>query len=201
MIWNGIGQMKCLKEDVNMINIQGNKKRFIAVAQRFISRDGIKDVLLGLEKSDFFTAPASTRFHDSEEGGLCHHSLRVYDMLYADLGATVSMESIVLVALFHDICKIGYYTVEMRNNKNEQGKWEKVPYYGVDDKLPFGHGDKSVFLLMQDIKLTMDEAMAIRWHMGLSVPKEEYSTMSKAFTEFPLALHLHIADMKATYLK
>ena len=91
--------------------------------------------------------------------------------------------------------------MEMRNKKDEHGKWISVPFYTVDDKLPYGHGEKSVFLLMQEMKLTTEEAMAIRWHMGLSVPKEEYSTMSTAFTEFPLALYLHIADMKATYLK
>ena len=178
-----------------------NKKLFLYTAKKCIKRDGIENLLQNLEKSDFFTAPASTRFHDSEEGGLCQHSLNVFNYLLKELHGKESDESIAIVSLFHDICKIGFYKIEMRNKKDEHGKWISVPFYTVDDKLPLGHGSKSVFLLLQDIKLTIDEVMAITWHMGLSVPKEDYNTMSKAFTEFPLALHLHIADMKATYLK
>lgn len=180
-----------------------DKAMFIGLAKRFIAREGIKELLEGLEKSDFFTAPASTRFHDSEEGGLCRHSINVWHHLYNEVGTNgdFSTESLAIVSLFHDICKVGYYTIEMRNSKDENSKWVKVPFYGVDDKLPFGHGEKSVFMLMQDMKLTLEESMAIRWHMGLSVPKEDYSTMGKAFNEFPLALYLHLADMKATYLK
>lgn len=180
-----------------------NKAHFLKLARTYIKRDGIEEILIGLEKSDFFTAPASTRFHDSEEGGLCQHSLNVWSHLYNDIGGKgeFAVESVAIVSLFHDLCKIGYYKIEMRNKKDEKGKWISVPFYTVEDKLPFGHGEKSVFMLMQDMKLTLEESMAIRWHMGLSVPKEEYSTMSEAFTQFPLALHLHIADMKATYLK
>ena len=126
----------------------------------------------------------------------------MYERLKSDIMKDLlpyNNESIALVSLFHDICKIGFYTTELRNSKVD-GKWIKVPYYTVDDKFPMGHGDKSIIMLMEYMKLTDDEMLAIRWHMGLSVPKEEYNMMSKAFSQCDLAVYLHIADMKATYL-
>jgi HD superfamily phosphohydrolase YqeK len=111
------------------------------------------------------------------------------------------METIAIISLLHDICKIGFYKVSTRNVKDEKGKWIQVPYYEVDDKLPIFHSCKSVIMLQQIIKLTDDEILAIASHMGLSEPKEHYTTISRAFEQCPLALHLHIADMKATYLK
>lgn len=183
-----------------------SKQEFKDIVKKYIKRDGIDNLMNVLEKTDFYTAPASTRYHDAEEGGLCKHSVEVFKRLSKDFPINLdltqddNMERVAIVSLFHDLCKMGFYTVEMRNNKNEKGVWEKVPYYTVDDLFPYGHGEKSVYILSSMIKLTDEEAMAIRWHMGLSVPKEEYETMSKAFNLFPLALHLHIADMKATYL-
>lgn len=180
------------------------REQFEKVARTFIMRDGIENVLSLLAKTDFYTAPASSKYHDSHEGGLVKHSLRVFSELDTSMREIERerMESIAIVALFHDICKIGYYKVEYRNTKDENGKWIQVPYYTVDDKFPMGHGDKSIYMLLQaGFKLTDEEAIAIRWHMGLAVPKEEYGTMSKAFTDFPLALELHIADMRATYLE
>lgn len=178
-----------------------DKTRFIELLRSEIKRDGIETVIKSLEKSDFFTAPASTQYHDSEKGGLCKHSLRVYEELKKEVGDLFSKESVAIVALLHDVCKIGFYTVSTRNVKNEYGNWEKVPYYTVDDKFPMGHGEKSVILLLQMLKLTTEEMMSIRWHMGGFEPKENYSSQSKAYGEFPLALFLHLADMKATYLK
>lgn len=180
-----------------------DKQLFKNLVAKHIQREGIDTIMDGLEKSDFYDAPASTRFHDSEKGGLVHHSLRVFDELCKMpeiIASDYSMETLAIVSLFHDICKIGFYTIEMRNSK-VNGKWIKVPYYGVDDKFPMGHGDKSVIMLMESMKLSYSEMLAIRWHMGLSVPKEEYGTMSTAFNQVPLALYLHIADMKATYKK
>lgn len=189
--------------------IERNKKEFIAIVKSNIKRKGIEKVIAALENSDFFTAPASRNNHDNEEGGLCNHSLRVRANLMVEINdistklstGVISNESANIVALFHDICKIHFYSISYRNNKNEKGVWEKVPYYTIDDKLPLGHGEKSVIMLMQLMELTTDEIFAIRWHMGLSVPKEEYGSMSKAFEQCPLALLLHIADMKAAYLK
>ena len=185
------------------------KKEFEKIARANIKREGIESILSLMSQTDFYEAPASTRFHDSELHGLVKHSLNVYHQLVRDLKCAVengeiesekySMETITLVSLFHDICKIGFYTTEMRNTK-ENGKWIKVPYYTVNDLFPIGHGEKSVIMLMEHMKLDTEEILAIRWHMGLSVPKEMYSSISLAFNESPLALYLHLADMKATYL-
>ena len=125
----------------------------------------------------------------------------MFDILDTDLNLEFefSKESIAIVALFHDLCKIGYYEVSSRNTKDEKGKWIQVPYYTVEDKFPYGHGEKSVYMINSIMKLTDEEAMAIRWHMGLS-EKDSYNYVSKAFEMFPLALHLHLADMKSAHL-
>lgn len=178
------------------------KARFIKLAKDNIKRDGINELLASLEKTDFFTAPASTRFHDSEEGGLCKHSLSVFDHLTSDLkDKFYDMESIALVSLFHDVCKVNYYTIEMRNKKDENGKWISVPFYSVDDKFPLGHGEKSIVMIMDKMKLKLEEMMAIRWHMCGFEPKENYTYLSKAMSEFPLIIHLHSADLKASYIQ
>lgn len=177
------------------------KDNFERIAKAYIKRDGIDTVLQMLSTTDFYKAPASTKYHDSCESGLVEHSIRVAKILFDDLkgNSQFSDESKAIVSLFHDICKIGYYTVDTRNVK-ENGVWKQVPYYAVDDKLPLGHGEKSVIMLMQLMRLSTEEMMAIRWHMGAYSGQQDWNTLGTAFTEFPLALHLHLADMKATYL-
>lgn len=175
--------------------------RFEALAREFIKRDGLEEMLALLRKTDFYTAPASTRYHHSEPEGLVKHTLEVFDHLITDLKwEDFNKESVAIVALFHDICKIGFYKIEMRNTKNENGKWIKVPFYTVDDKFPYGHGEKSVYMIRDVMSITEEESMAIRWHMGLGEPKENYMYVQKAFAMFPLALHLHIADMKSSFI-
>lgn len=176
------------------------KEEFKALVKRYITRDGIDELMSIIDTTDFYTAPASTRYHGSEPEGLVTHSIAVFDRLVPKAKAKYGIDTIALVALFHDLCKTNYYGVEMRNRKNEAGQWEKYPFYIVNDSFPMGHGDKSVIMLMDKMKLSVDEMMAIRWHMGLSVPKEEYGTMSEAFKQCPLALYLHEADLEATYL-
>lgn len=185
-----------------------DKEEFIGIYKEKITRDGADKLLEFLEKSDFFTAPASTRFHGAYEGGLLRHSLNVYECLTEYLarervqkkyGLNASDESAAIVALLHDICKVNFYTVSMRNSKNEQtGQWEKVPYYTIDDKLPYGHGEKSVYMISGFIRLTREEAMAIRWHMGFS-GIEDKNTIGKALEMYPLAFALSVADMEASY--
>ncbi len=168
-----------------------------------IDREGIKDVISFLEKSDFFTAPASTKFHGAYEGGLLEHSLKVYEILkkkLSDNNMNISEDTIKIVALLHDICKANFYKVDYRNAKNEMGEWEKVPYYTVDDTIPYGHSEKSVMMLTEYMKLTNEEKYAIRWHMGFTEPKELYSTLGLAFKKYPLALMLFESDLEATYL-
>lgn len=167
-----------------------------------IDREGIDKLISFLDKTDFYIAPASTRFHGSYEGGLVEHSIKVYEIL-ADKVAKSQLEiednTIKIVALLHDICKLNYYKVEYRNAKNKNGDWEKVPYYTVDDTIPYGHGEKSVMMLSEFISLTNEEKYAIRWHMGFTEPKELYSTIGAAYKKYPLALLLFEADLESTY--
>lgn len=191
-----------------MPNIEENKQAFIDICHQFIARDGVDDLLEWLSSTDFFSAPASSRFHGCEEGGLVSHSLHVYeqlsDMLYAyDMDDKIPFESAVICSLFHDICKANYYQKSTRNVKNpDTGRWETKDTYIVNDQLPLGHGEKSCILLQQFIKLTPQEMMAIRHHMGgfdSAVKGGDYS-LSKAYDQCPLAVLLHLADMAATYL-
>lgn len=190
------------------------KDRFIQLYQAFVKRPGSDKLLAWLETTDFFEAPASTRFHLSRPGGLVEHSVHVYERLRAlfiaekeraDLCAGITSqeeEAIAICGLLHDVCKANFYTVEMRNRKNEQGQWEKYPFYVVDDQLPYGHGEKSVYIISGFMKLTREEAMAIRWHMGFSDTdfKGGGFSVGNAFGKFPLAVLTHIADLQATYL-
>lgn len=189
-----------------MNNIKENQERFESIVRGNIKRQGVEKLLEMLAKTDFYTAPASTKYHDSEAGGLCKHSLNVFDQLIIDLRDLnytnpIAMETQTIVSLLHDVCKINFYTVSSRNVKDQNGKWDSVPYYTVDDKLPLGHGEKSVIMLMQLLELTTDEIMAIRWHMGAYSGEKDWNTLGQAYEQCPLALYLHIADMKATYLK
>ena len=180
------------------------KEKFLNLL-RSVQREGIEDLIKFIENTDFFKAPASTRFHGNFEGGLLQHSMKVYEILKEKVknmpvSIDVSEDTIKIVALLHDICKVNYYKVDYRNAKNELGVWEKVPYYTVDDTIPYGHGEKSVMMITEYMKLTVEEKYAIRWHMGLSEPKELYGTLSQAFSKYPLALMLFEADLEATYL-
>lgn len=190
-------------------DVLANKERFISIYNEKITRRGADKLLewLDSEGSDFFTAPASTRYHGAYEGGLCEHSLHVYDCLCSYLerervkeqyGLEYTEESIAIASLLHDLCKINLYRVSYRNAKNEQGAWEKVPYYEYHDMLPYGHGEKSVYIVSGFMRLTRDEAMAIRWHMGFS-GEENTNTIGKALELYPLALATHIADMESTF--
>ena len=185
-----------------------SKERFIEIYKTYIKREGADKLLEYLLSSDFFTAPASARFHCSFEGGLCEHSLNVYDCLVSYLnmprtkeimGVSYSEESIAIVALLHDLCKVGVYKKGFRNVKNEQGAWQRVDTFEYDDKLPYGHGEKSVYIASGYIRLTREEAFAIRYHMGYSSTTEDPRNVSAAFEMFPLAFALSTADSEATY--
>lgn len=191
------------------------KDTFTEIFQERITRPGADKLLAWLETTDFFSAPASTRFHLSEPGGLVKHSIHVYDRLRElylheldrDHATAVELsdeeeETIAIVGLLHDICKVDFYGVEMRNRKNEQGQWEKYPFYVVNDKLPYGHGEKSVYIVSGFMRLTREEAMAIRWHMGFSDNdfKAGGYSVGNAFDQFPLAVMTHIADLMASHL-
>ena len=109
-----------------------------------------------------------------------------------------------ICALLHDVCKAQFYKVSTRNVKNDvTGQWEKVPYYTVEDAFPYGHGEKSVFLIERFMRLKTSEAMAIRWHMGGFDDSARGGSfaISLAYEKYPLAVKLHLADLESTYLK
>lgn len=183
-------------------------------------RDGMDKLLEYLRKSDFYTAPASTRFHSCHEGGLLEHSLNVADCLLKKLDSPiwgnilneVGRESLILSALLHDICKTNFYAVELKNKKvySDHGKkidnngrydWKTVEAYTIEDSVhPLGHGEGSVIILQQFIKLKPAELYMIRFHMLFSEPKELYNTLSWAIKKCPAVIAINEADLEATYL-
>jgi len=180
---------------------------FVGIYNENITRSGADKLLEYIVSTDFFTAPASTRYHGSFEGGLAAHSLNVYRCLKDYLeresaknlyGMNYSSETVAVTALLHDLCKINFYSTDYRNTKNERGEWVKVPYYTVDDKLPYGHGEKSVYIISGFMRLSREEAFAIRYHMGFS-GIEEKNVIGSVFEKFPLAFALCTADMEAAY--
>ena len=183
------------------------KERFIELFQSKIKREGADKLLDYLvNSSDFFVAPASSRFHSAYEGGLLEHSLNVYDCLVdylsspiaEKLGFNYTDESVAIVALLHDLCKVGVYKKGFRNVKDEKGTWQRVDTFEFEDKLPYGHGEKSVYIISGYMRLTREEAFAIRYHMGYS-STEDARNVAAAFEMFPLAFALSTADSEATY--
>ena len=201
---------------MNTIN-QNNVQKFETILQS-VQREGIDNLLAFIRKSDFYTAPASTRYHSCHEGGLLEHTLNVYDRLMNKCKDTlwhertvIKNENIVISALLHDICKTYFYGTELKNKKvyketgsksdsNGRYDWETVPSYTIDDKIPYGHGEKSVMMVEEFIKLEPVERYAIRWHMGFTEPKENWNTIGMAIKKYPLVLALHEADIESTYL-
>jgi hypothetical protein len=191
------------------MSIEELKQEFIDTFKKNITRQGSEELLEYLlsDKSDFFTAPASTRYHLSREGGLLEHSLNVYHCLKDYLNRPrvkneynlhVEDESIAIISLLHDLCKVNVYKKSFRNRKDESGKWIKVPSYDFQDELPYGHGEKSVYIISGFMRLTREEAFAIRYHMGFS-DTENIRNVGEAFVKFPIAFALATADMEATY--
>ena len=187
-----------------------NKNRFMEIYKTHIKREGADRLLTYLEKSDFFTAPSSTRFHCSYEGGLCEHSLNVYDCLKDYLSREFvrnrynlnpSEEKIAIVALLDDLCKVNTYVVSMRNKKDENGQWVQVPFYEFKEKFNYGsHGGKSIFIIQEFMKLDPEEQVAINCHMGAYDRMPGDFSLNNAYAQFPLALALHIADVESTVI-
>ena len=186
------------------------KERFIEIYQTHIRRQGAQRLLDYLQSpaSDFFEAPASTRFHGAYKGGLVDHSLNVYDCLKDYLSRErvktvyglqqVSEETIAVVALLHDLCKINVYHPGKRNVKIN-GEWQSVDTFEYSDTLPYGHGEKSVYMITGFMRLSRDESFAIRYHMGFSSEFDDPRSIGYTFEHFPLAFALSTSDMEATY--
>lgn len=184
-----------------------------------VRREGIDKLLAYIRKSDFYSAPASTRFHSCHDGGLLEHSLNVFSCLkdkknsgiWKEVLKDIEDESLILMALLHDLCKTYMYVPEFKNKKvysetgtkrDEGGRfdWQSVKGYTIDDKIPLGHGEKSVMMIEEFIKLKPVERYAVRWHMAFTEPKEYWNTMTAALKKHPVILALHQADLEATYL-
>lgn len=184
------------------IKQQTDRTRFIDLCRR-TKREGIEELLAWLDKTDFYTAPASSKYHGAFPGGLLKHSLNVYDELQRLLIAypeiQVPTDSAIIAPLLHDLCKVDFYATEKRNRKNDAGLWESYDYYTINEKFCYGgHGSKSVFLAQHFIKLTIDEAVAINCHMGFS-DGDKY--VGNAYEQRPFAWLLHVADEAACYIK
>ena len=192
-----------------MDKIEEMQEQFVSIFTKHIKRDGSDNLLDWLITTDFFTAPASSKFHSAYEGGLCEHSINVFNrfvkVLTMEYGENftdkISMESVAIIALLHDLCKVNFYKTEYRNVKVD-GQWVQVPYYSVEDTLPYGHGEKSVYIISGFMKLSREEAMAINWHSGAFDDRVRGGSygMSEAYYKFPTAMLFHSADMMATYL-
>ena len=182
------------------------QEEFEQIFREKIIRPGAGELLDWLRTTDFFTAPASTKFHCACENGLVQHSVSVYRVMMEKHfdPETDNQESFAICGLLHDICKAQFYKVSTRNVKSETtGAWEKQPYYVVEDSFPYGHGEKSVFLIERFLRLKTSEAIAIRWHMGgfdESVRGGSFAE-SLAYERYPLAVKLHLADLESTYLR
>lgn len=209
------------------INVTANTQRFNEIVNNTIHKQGIDKLMSYLASTDFYAAPASHRFHLSVPGGLVQHSLNVYDCLMAKkqspfwgkILSQYSDETLALVTLFHDLCKINFYVpstknvkvydpdkveiarqnkMQIKSDSNGYFYWDTVPSYEYDDKLPLGHGEKSVMMLMQFMRLSKDEIFAIRWHMGFSEPKDQYMYCGAAMEMCPLIVAVHECDLEAS---
>ena len=215
---------------LNKEEIKKNKESFIGLLKKIKRPDAqIEGLINKLEKSDFFTAPASTNYHSSYEGGLCKHSLNVYEQLVKlcnieypkkkveetkedgsveikyENTCPYSEETLIIVSLLHDISKMNFYETSLRNVKNEKGEWVQVPFIKTKeakDRFIYStHGANSEFMVRTFIPLTIEESCTIINHMG---GKESGSNgfdnnLSEIFNRYSLAILLHSADMLATF--
>lgn len=187
-----------------------SKERFISLYRQYIHREGAEELLAWMQQTDFFTAPASARYHSCYAGGLCQHSINVFECLWAYIKRKrvqeiyqlnteeYSDESLAIVGLLHDLCKTNVYKAGFRNVKDENGQWQRVPNYTFEDNEPYGHGEKSVFMINRFMKLTDMESFAIRFHMGFS-GDEDNRLVGQALSMYPLAFAVSVADSEATY--
>lgn len=206
-----------------VIDLAANKAEFEELAKKYIKREGVEKVLAWLDSTDFYTAPASTKYHLCVEGGLCQHSLNVFhrmvdlccnyfgkeatdDVVFnganTEEAGAFNMENIAIVALFHDICKANCYVRDFKNVK-VNGKWEQQEYWKWDEQFIYGHGSKSVYMLQQFMRLYIDEAQAIRFHMGGREDplSENYErNYAPVYEKSKFAVMLYLADNVAAWL-
>lgn len=175
---------------------------FRKIVSEHIHRKGMDELMAWLDSTDFYTAPASTKYHNAFKGGLCLHSINVFTRIMGKRDEDDNTETLAIVSLFHDLCKIGMYEIEMRNVKNEQGNWVKVPFYKCNETFPLGHGEKSLFLLQRYVSLSDEEALAVRWHMGgmgVMPGSTDAFALNGAMRMSRLVIKLQESDLEACY--
>ena len=196
------------------LDLEKQKAEFIELL-RSTKREGIENLIKWLEKSDFFTAPSSTIYHNDFPGGLCAHSLNVYraakdfyetykKLVLPGKDMSFGEDSIIIASLLHDLCKTNFYVPTEKWCKDDNGAWVKYMTYTMDEKLPLGHGPKSVFIAQSFIKLSGPEICAIAWHMGMSdigawISNYQKPSMQQSFENVPLSVLIMQADFFASY--
>ena len=161
-------------------------------------REGIEKMIEYIDSNGFFESPASTRFHGCYEGGLAKHSYNVYRMLIGyDMTYKLnsSIDSMIIAALLHDVCKIGAYLGD-----SMPYKWNR--------QQPKGHAELSLHRINAYIQLTELEEKMIRYHMGVYGLKEfdekkgEYTlrnkSMANAWYHHPIVKVMYFCDELAT---
>jgi hypothetical protein len=182
------------------------KDRFLSLYERHIcfnGRPGSDDLLNWLSSTDFFEAPASAKYHGAYEGGLLEHTLNVYDRLSSRLcnertRGIYSETTVAIVALLHDICKVDFYEKNIITRRKDDGSLEEIPVWGYKNTGFPGHGERSLYMVSRYIDLTEEEAVAIDRHMG-PYDRRGYKDLTRIWKEYPLAYHLYMADMEATW--
>lgn len=204
---------------MNQQQIEKNKETFQSLCRKYITREGLDSLLEYLDTTDFYTAPCSTNFHLNEEGGLCLHSMNVFHTAIAisqdiykpavESGTSpfqkdLSEESIAIATLFHDLCKCNFYKKTEKWKKDADNRWVSYAGFAVEDKFPLGHGEKSLLIIHCHLKLSKEEMLAIRWHMGMFEMAPSGSSMVFSFREaldhYPLVSIVHAADFLASNL-
>ncbi len=196
-----------------------NKELFQELCHKYIKREGLDRILAYLDKTDFYDAPSSASFHLNEKGGLCRHSINVFQTALklnehvatpaieggdSPFTETVDEESIAISTLFHDICKVKLYHEVQKWKKDDNGRWMSYPGYELKDDFPLGHGEKSCLMLSWYIRLKPEEMLAIRWHMGMFDMGENGSSLRYSFRaamdKSPLVVLVQSADLLSANL-
>lgn len=191
-----------------MLDMEKNKERYLKLLEEVLYEEEFNNLKDWLDTGDFFSAPASTKYHLHGEGGLCQHSLNVYDCLskkVKEWGLEYPESTIRIVSLMHDFCKINVYVKSTRRVPPERsgtGNWETEDVWIKDDAYHLGHASKSVYLIQQFIPLNMLEIEAIHSHMGSTDLSTMFNSfdLNSIFSVNPLAICLHLADMESSYL-
>lgn len=180
--------------------MESNKQKILDLLMS-TNRPGMDKLIGWINSTDFFVAPASTKYHLHCKGGLALHSLNVYERLKAKRDAgliTIKDDSLIITSILHDICKANFYEMQPRNRKID-GVWKEVFEWGVNDQMPIGHGEKSCFIIQSYMRLRPEEFAMIRYHMGRE-SLQYGDNFSTAAAQYPNVVALHTADMESAYI-